>query len=356
MNLGAPPTLGALAALRRLHFEAEIILTATLKSSVEHPQDASTPKPLPFAERTARLDAIRKQFPGLSLEGLHEPSQALLDECTHQFDARTLRYVEPAKCNSRELEISVGKSDKKLRIESNTLSIRESKHTPDEDVSTAYKLLNCLKRRAIAYEFAGLISYEAHEKYIDKLMRRLNSEPPPNYQQTSINQILKADREVWIFMAQNVADVRPSADGTRPLDKALQEALADYNVAFHMLPLPLPAASAYAPMRNKDEFNKDGNFGGRDSGYKGQNFFRKGKGKSKGQSQGSSFAPRGIKGAVGRDARGRPICFNFNLSECQDAAAGASCKKGRHVCFKANCFKPHAFSSAHADEMPKNQN
>jgi len=59
VNLGVAPTLGALAALRRLHFEAEIIFTATLKSSAEHPQDASTPKPLPFAERTARLSRPR---------------------------------------------------------------------------------------------------------------------------------------------------------------------------------------------------------------------------------------------------------------------------------------------------------
>ena len=59
VNLGVAPTLGALAALRRSHFEAEIILTATLKSSAEHPQDASTPKPLPFAERTARLSRPR---------------------------------------------------------------------------------------------------------------------------------------------------------------------------------------------------------------------------------------------------------------------------------------------------------
>jgi hypothetical protein len=88
-------------------------------------------------------------------------------------------------------------------------------------------------------------------------------------------------------------------------------------------------------------------------GYKGQGSNKKGKGKAKGTNQGSSYAPRGIKGAVGRDARGRPICFNFNLSECQEAAAGASCKKGKHVCFKANSFKPHAFSSAHAEEMPK---
>ena len=40
-------------------------------------------------------------------------------------------------------------------------------------------------------------------------------------------------------------------------------------------------------------------------------------------------------------------------SQCEEAGAGASCKKGWHVCFKANCFKPHAFSSAHSEKMPK---
>ena len=356
VNLGMAPTLGALAALRRLHFEAEIVLTSTLKSSVEQPLDASTPKPLPFAERSARLALIRTQFPGLNIDGLHEPSQALLDECTHQFDSRVLRYVEPSKCNSRELEIAVGKSDRKLRIESNTLSIKESKNTPEEDVSTAYKLLQCMKRRAVAYEFAGLISYTTHEAYIDKLFRRLSTDPPPNYQQTSISQVLKADREVWIYMAQNVPDIRPGGNGVRPLDQALHDALNDYNVTFHMLPLPIASVSAYAPVRNRDDHPNVHN-PGQGSGYKGQSFSRKGKGKAKhGGAQGSSFAPRGIKGAVGRDSKGRAICFNFNLSECPDAAAGASCKRGRHVCFKANCFKPHAFSSAHADEMPKQAN
>ena len=284
VNQNVAPSMGALAALRRLHFEAEIVLTATLKASVEQPQDLSTPKPMPYAERTARLDQIKRQFPGLSMDGVHEPSQALLDECVHQYEARVLRYVEPAKCNSRELEISVGKSDRKLRIESNSLTIKETKNTPEEDVSSAYKLQLCLKRRAIAYEFSNLISYAAHERYIDKLMRRLNTDPPPNYQQTSMGQILKADREVWIHMAQHVPDIRPRADGTKPLDVALHEALADYNVVFHMLPLPTPSSSSYAPVRNKDAPVHEG-------GYKGQSFSRKGKGKSKGSNQGSSVAP-----------------------------------------------------------------
>jgi hypothetical protein len=243
VNMGVAPSMGALASLRRLHFEAEIVLTATLKASVEQPQDLSAPKPMPHAERSARLEQIKRQFPGLSMDGVHEPSQALLDECVHQYDARAIRYVEPAKCNSREMEVAVGKSDRKLRIESNSLTVRETKSTPEEDVSSAYKLHLCFKRRAIAYEFAGLVSWEVHERYIDKLMRRLNTEPPPHYMATSLNQILKADREVWIHMAQNVSDIRPRADGSPPLDTALHEALADYNVTFHLLPLQVPASS-----------------------------------------------------------------------------------------------------------------
>ena len=457
VNLGNAPSMGALASLRRLHFEAEIVLTATLKASVEQPQDLSTPRPMPHAERSARLEQIKRQFPGLSMDGMHEPSQALLDECTHQYDARAIRDIEPAKCNSREMEVAMDKSDRKLRIESNSLTVKESKSTPEEDVSTAYKLQMCLKRRAIAYEFSGLLSFEVHEKYIDKLMRRLNTlqwsfssrlprwlyfkfsgassarrvflpgvwyisssqsitasvflgttpwevgakgvedwpwwpwsvftGPPwlffkvPVYPlwawrsfwrwlwihaafsclilsslssshhliilATSLSQILKADREVWIYMAQHVSDVRPRADGSRPLDAALHEALADYNVTFHLLPLPAPSNSSYAPVRNRDDAPT------RESNYKGFQQGRKGKGKNKGQGQGSSVAPRGVKGAVGRDSKGRAICFNYNLSECQDAPAGGACKRGRHVCFKANCFKPHPFATAHAEELPK---
>ena len=75
--------MGGLAAVRSLHFESEIVLTSTLKSSVEQPHDAATPKPLPQAERSARMRQMKEQFAGLNLEGMNEPSQALIDECCH---------------------------------------------------------------------------------------------------------------------------------------------------------------------------------------------------------------------------------------------------------------------------------
>eukprot|EP00435_Cladocopium_sp_Y103_P023913 s2204_g5.t2 len=81
-----------------------------------------------------------------------------------------------------------------------------------------------------------------------------------------------------------------------------------------MLPLPAPASSVYAPVRTRD--GPDREFVAKGKGG------RKGKGKSEAGAQGSSVAPRGVKGAVGRDAKGRANCFNYILSECSEAPAG----------------------------------
>lgn len=286
---------------------------------------------------------------------MNEPSQRLLDEVAHQFDTRVLRYVEPAKANSRESEVIAGRSDRKLRIESNTLAIKESKVMPDEDVSTAMQLMQCMRRRAVAYEFANLISFVEHERYIDKLLRRLQTTPPPNYQSTTLSQILRADREVWLHLSQNCNDIRPNGN-VRPLDNVLRDALQDYNVTFHLLPLPLPAkdqsastSASYAPLRPRDDSQGAKGYGGGKGKSKQKGKSRKG---GKGLNLGSSHAPRGIEGAVGRDSRGRPICFDYNLGTYPLAAVGGTCPKGRHICFKANCFKLHSFAQFHASEMP----
>ena len=153
---GTAPSIGEAASVRRLHFEAEIVLTASLKAAVEHPlSESSAPRPIPFAERNARMDEVKRSLTGIIIEGHYEPSQALIDEVCHQFDTRVLKYLEPAKCTSREHAILSGKVDKKLKLDNSTLSIRESKSIPYESVSTTHQVIQCLRRRAIAYEFAG---------------------------------------------------------------------------------------------------------------------------------------------------------------------------------------------------------
>ena len=346
VNNGTPLTIGAAAALRRLHFESEVILTSTIRASVETP-DHGIPKPVPFAEKAARMDDLRARFTGLNIQGSGEPSHTLLDEVCSQFEARVLKYIEPQRCTSRELEITTGKTDKKLKLDAGTLSIKESKTIPDEAISTTFHLSQCLRRRGLAYEFANLISIRAHELYTEKLLKHLSVDPPAGFQATTLAQVLKADREVFSFMAQDVQDIRPGADGTRPLDNALERALRDYSVAFHLVPLPKFAMREEAQVTPKRNISEP--YPSKGSG--------KGKGKSKGnkggKSSGSNAAPRGYSGCVGRDAKNRPICFDYNISGCNKAPAGGACAKGRDVCFRGGCFKTHPFHEAHASEVPK---
>ena len=163
--------MGAAAAVRRLHYECEVIMTSTIRSSVETPADSSTPKAIPFAEKAARMDQIRLRLQGLNITGAGEPSHVLLDECAHQFETRVLKYIEPSRCTSREKEITSGRTDKKLKLDAGSLSIKESKTIPDESVSTTYNVATCLRRRGIAYDFANLISFRAHELYVERLLR-----------------------------------------------------------------------------------------------------------------------------------------------------------------------------------------
>lgn len=54
LNNGVAPSMGELASLRRLRFEAEVVITAALKASVEAPgQDG--PKPIPGQQGLMKL-------------------------------------------------------------------------------------------------------------------------------------------------------------------------------------------------------------------------------------------------------------------------------------------------------------
>ena len=41
---------------------------------------------------------------------------------------------------------------------------------------------------------------------------------------------------------------------------------------------------------------------------------------------------------------GEPICFNYNLRGCPNAAAGQRCPRGWHVCAEPGCQKNHPMS------------
>ena len=146
---------------------------------------------------------------------------------------------------------------------------------------------------------------------------------------------------MWLYLSRNVENIRAVAGGPKPLDAELGNALKDYKTSFHLI--PLPKDSNYGPVRTSP------NLTGQHEDQPGKGWKGK-KGKGKGKAAGSNAAPRGYIGCVGKDAKNRSICFDWNIGECSHAAAGAACRKGRHVCLKAGCFKPHQYHKAHAEE------
>lgn len=62
---------------------------------------------------------------------------------------------------------------------------------------------------------------------------------------------------------------------------------------------------------------------------KGQGYGGKGKGKG-----GKSLLPKFLLGRdnVGMNAHNRRLCFNYQLNKCSDAADGAECPRGWHLC------------------------
>lgn len=74
INGGVAPALGAAAAVKRLHFESEIVLTSMMRSAVESPlSESSQPKPIPFAEKSMRLARLKRDLNGIDIEGIYEP-------------------------------------------------------------------------------------------------------------------------------------------------------------------------------------------------------------------------------------------------------------------------------------------
>ena len=65
---------------------------------------------------------------------------------------------------------------------------------------------------------------------------------------------------------------------------------------------------------------------------------------AKGKGKGKTDHNAKLDGKCKQTTSGEPICFNFNLRGCPNAAAGAKCPRGWHLCAELGCQKPHPLS------------
>ena len=323
-NVVAMPSVSDVAGLKRLLFESQTLVLAALKEQVTAPESASS-RPVPTAERETRLEAIRALLPGILIEGPLEPSHVLLNACAAMQQANELRYIPPEKAVSRTHEVLHQKNpSKQLEISSDVLAIREHREVPDAVTTSALQVQEAMVRRGLGLVFADLIEHSAYSRYMSTLFSHLHREPPVGFSRCAVSQIINADKLVWQKLIEQGVKPRRTAGGEHPLSKGLLEALVSYEVSFTLIPMP----SKKDP---KIKIKKDP-----------ANEVVKIKPDKKGKGKGKGKIPDAIRklGGVSRDPDGNNICYAFNISSCGEAAVGAKCKRGLHVC--AKCFGMHS--------------
>ena len=342
--LAAMSTMHDISALKRLLFEAQTLVMAQLREQVSNPDMQMTRK-MPPVEQEAKMKQLRARLPGVLPEHQLEPSQRPTQSCISGVgDATAAVHRNWQSSRAGSMRSSTRNRPKQLHVDSDKLLVKEEAKVPDQMASSELQILEALKRRGVAFTFIDAMSWESHGRYLQALFSHLRTEPPEGYVKPTLQQVLKADRQVFLTLIWQDVSVRRRDDDTLEMDAQIMEALKTYEVGFHLMPKPKSGdskaqqsssqrssspPSAWQP-RGSQPYSKGGNKG-------------KPKGKGKGK-RAANILPAELqnKGCVGVDDHNRRLCFNFNLNKCQDAAHGAECNRGWHLCMKKGCHAPHS--------------
>ena len=95
----------------------------------------------------------------------------------------------------------------------------------------------------MAFDQCALISFDQHEIWVQQLLGHLTREAPTGFARVTVSQVIRADREMFTLMAQEIqSTLQPDARGVMPMEAKLKELRTDPRVTMFLLPLPRSAA------------------------------------------------------------------------------------------------------------------
>lgn len=312
------------ASFRRLFHESYALVTKEMSLTVEKNEE-SVARKLSQPERHDRYQRQVKRLPGISIKGPTEPSDALVDFCCTLFKKNRLKWVDWAKCTSKDQELVGDKKDTTFTVSGRSIKLDTEQPDITADTSSEVLMQYALTRRALALDQANIIEYQVSMQWVERLVKLRMEAPPSGFEKPSIKQLMAADVQLFTEMADRTrAGIQPTAAG-RPLDKVLKECIFLPEVNFLVQPRPVSKA-------------EHGSFGFQQPKGKG-----KGKGKSKGKVRQSTFnkMPHGLVGCYSKTAKGEPICYGFNLGKCSEKVERGRCRRGLHVCCAPKCGAHH---------------
>ena len=326
------------SAFRRLHFEAATLVVAQLKQKVTGDGEEGKQK-LPIVEKQARLADQKRRLNGLDIEGELQPSYSLIDAVNNMIETSSVLWIAPSKSTSRDQEIQHGAKNlpSVVQLEQHTLKLASQDTNFEADYSSTIQLQWCLQRRALALDQVRLSSWECQNKWVNQLLTTLNTPPPPGHSRLSLEQLVKADKQLWTELAKcfTGALVGAVGGGDPPFDDHIQRLRNDPRVTMFLLPLPVLAKDS----KGGSAPNSSGGANAPRPAAKGQP-----KKKYKPTKKAERSKPEALANMETMTKDGQNICWSFNLEAgCQAAlisgAKPAKCAKGLHVC--AFCHKPN---------------
>ena len=353
--------------LRRIYYESYTLSTAEIRRKAERSDDAA-PMKMPEAERANRYRAQVQKLPGLSLVGELEPSHALCDKYFNMLEDGVVRFVPWSEYTKREQEIEGIKVVRDLvTVNDGVLKLakREDKAS-SADMSDNLMVKYALMRRGLAMDQVGILAYDIHDSLINAYFHELVRDAPEGYRRPSLDQVYRADRELWKRLAEQLRDgVRPSAAGVRPLDAIFMGTYQSIGIQMLLAPLPIKGEKTDRK-RTLDDDEPEQPFSGisksakqrarkqraQDSAVQAAvakataNIvaapIRLAAAAASGQTSGVRM-PKELIGFASKtnDSPPKFLCFAFNMTVgCTQASNGERCPKGWHLCCR--CFGPHS--------------
>ena len=333
------PTIPELAVLRRLLHECYAITAAELKQTVERSEDAP-PKRLAQPDRADRRERQQKRLKGINIQGFREPSDRLVDKCVAIYEDNRLAYVDLTTCTSKDAEVkasSSSKEDKHLTIDaSGNVRMKGQQWKIEADISSDLLLQYALERRGLALEQANIFAYDLHDMWVSKLFEARYREPPVNYSRVTQQQMIHADKQLFVKLAELTRGGIQLQGSSMPVDDVMVEAMNSTEVQ-HLLQ-PMPGSSQSSSSTYNPKGPGKGGFGLR----------RGGGGKNKGGrgNTGNVHMPKLLAHGVPNTTKGNPICFDHNLGKCTRPVKFNRCDRGLHICCMKGCFKTdHIYTS-----------
>ena len=331
-TLGAEPSASVASKFRRLFFEAHALSLEDLRSRAER-SESSEARVIPLAEKMDRIRLQKERLAGISFTPQSEPSHSLIDKVCQQLDDNVVSYIELQKCTSRQDETLHAKADTSLSLDlSGSLKLSKRQKLEDTNVTGEHRLRQAFLRRNLAYDLAGIGTFSVMDLWTQKLFEKMNEAPLANYRSISAEQILNADKALWVKLSNETRGrLQPKTGDPKAFDTAFQKFSDHPEVLQHMSPLQSSAASRpdHGP-----------NFGNVAKG-KGQHFSdgkgKHGKGKSKTPGPGIQV-PDNCEIYVD----GKQLCKRWQIGRCTaKVKPGKRCMVGYHMCWKKGCHKNH---------------